>query len=37
MAKGFILSSACSVSPDVPSENILALGEIVKKSKESIA
>ncbi|MHB9139781.1 MAG: uroporphyrinogen decarboxylase family protein, partial [Victivallaceae bacterium] len=31
-AKGYILSSACSVSPDVPSENILVLGEVAKES-----
>ena len=30
-AKGYILSSACSVSPDVPPENILALGEAVRR------
>lgn len=37
MAKGYILSSACSVSPDVPPENILALGEVVKNNSQGNA
>ncbi len=31
-ANGYILSSACSVSPDVPPENIVALVEIAKNT-----